>query len=109
MPRGGYIPVHRSASVFDRDRSWYVHTPLDVGRMARAARLFEGRHDLSSFRASGCQGGSPVRTIMASLQQQPMCLHIQRAGLSRSVAPPHAPSAHVRGASCVRRTERRLT
>jgi tRNA pseudouridine38-40 synthase len=45
--------------------------PLDTTAMARAARLFEGEHDFSSFAAStGTEGGdrdrSPVREILSS-------------------------------------------
>ncbi len=45
--------------------------PLDAGGMARAARLFEGEHDFSSFAAStgteeGDRDRSPVREIFSS-------------------------------------------
>ena len=41
---------------------WY-HRPLDLDAMRSAAALALGRHDFSSFRASGCQAKSPVKTI----------------------------------------------
>jgi len=37
--------------------------PLDVERMAYAARAWLGEHDFSSFRAKGCQARHPVRTL----------------------------------------------
>ncbi|KAF0115749.1 MAG: truA [Rhodospirillaceae bacterium] len=44
-------------------RAWWVPTPLDEAAMAEAARCLVGRHDFSTFRASGCQATSPVRTL----------------------------------------------
>lgn len=37
--------------------------PLDVARMAAAARYLVGEHDFSAFRAKGCQARHPVRTV----------------------------------------------
>ena len=41
---------------------WFVH-PLDEKKMAQAANLLIGKHDLSTFRAAGCQAKSPLKTI----------------------------------------------
>lgn len=41
---------------------WY-HRPLDVDAMQRAADRVVGEHDFSSFRASGCQAKTPVKTL----------------------------------------------
>jgi tRNA pseudouridine38-40 synthase len=46
-----------------RHRAVWVHHPLDVSRMQRAARHLLGTHDFSSYRALGCQAKHPVRTI----------------------------------------------
>lgn len=40
---------------------WYK--PLDYELMQQAANVLLGEHDFSSFRGSGCQAHSPVRTI----------------------------------------------
>lgn len=50
-------------SALHRDRSVWIHQPLDAEAMAQAARVLLGTHDFSSFRALGCQAKSPVRTI----------------------------------------------
>lgn len=42
--------------------SWCYH-PLNVERMQVAANFLLGEHDFSSFRGSGCQAKSPIRTI----------------------------------------------
>jgi len=46
-----------------RDRAWWVRRPLNAESMGRAAAGLVGRHDFSSFRASGCQAATPVRDV----------------------------------------------
>ena len=41
---------------------WFVH-PLDETKMQQAAQILIGKHDLSTFRAAGCQAKSPLKTI----------------------------------------------
>ena len=47
------------------NRVWWLTYPLDIERMQAAADMFIGKHDLSTFRAAGCQAKSPVKTIDA--------------------------------------------
>lgn len=42
---------------------WY-HLPLNIAAMQAAAKFLVGKHDFSAFRASECQAGSPVRTLI---------------------------------------------
>jgi len=44
-------------------RVGWVFRPLDGAAMVAAARLLEGEHDFSSFRAAACQALSPVKTL----------------------------------------------
>jgi tRNA pseudouridine38-40 synthase len=53
----------RTAPAIERWRHWWMPRPLDVDAMQQAADLLVGRHDFSSFRASGCQAGTPVREL----------------------------------------------
>ena len=46
-----------------RDRAWWVRRALDVESMQRAGALLVGKHDFSSFRAAGCQAGTPIRDV----------------------------------------------
>ncbi len=46
-----------------RNRAWWVHQPLDAGRMHEVAQQLLGSHDFSAFRASGCQASTPVRDL----------------------------------------------
>lgn len=41
----------------------HIYAPLDVEKMQRAAKKFEGTHNFESFRASACQSNQPVRTV----------------------------------------------
>lgn len=45
-------------------RVGWVHVPLDINAMRRAAKLLIGTHDFSSFRASECQSRTPIKTLM---------------------------------------------
>ncbi len=47
------------------NRVWHHRTALDIRAMNEAAQELVGRHDFTSFRATGCQAKSPVRTINA--------------------------------------------
>ncbi|MGP1681976.1 MAG: tRNA pseudouridine(38-40) synthase TruA, partial [Giesbergeria sp.] len=53
-------PVRPSVEV---GRVGWVFRPLDGAAMLAAARVLEGEHDFSSFRASACQALSPVKTL----------------------------------------------
>ncbi|CAK0775015.1 tRNA pseudouridine synthase A [uncultured Gammaproteobacteria bacterium] len=44
-------------------RAWHIPYPLDAVAMHEAARRLIGRHDFSTFRASACQGKSPVKSL----------------------------------------------
>ncbi len=46
-----------------KNKAWWIHTPLDVQLMQKAANLLIGKHDFSTFRASECQANSPIKTI----------------------------------------------
>lgn len=59
-----YVLCNRATRVgLWRDRLAWECRPLDCDAMAVAARVLEGEHDFSSFRAAGCQSRHPVRTL----------------------------------------------
>ena len=53
----------RVRSALDRNRAWWVCTPLDAAQMNVAAQSLVGKHDFSAFRAAGCQASTPKREI----------------------------------------------
>lgn len=57
------ILTRTAPPTLDRGRVWWHARPLDAVAMDGAARLLEGQHDFSSFRASECQADSPVKTL----------------------------------------------
>lgn len=52
-------------SALYRNHSTHEFRPLDEGLMARAGQALMGEHDFTSFRASGCQAHSPIRTVQS--------------------------------------------
>ncbi|MBE1237156.1 tRNA pseudouridine(38-40) synthase TruA [Phaeovibrio sulfidiphilus] len=56
----------------DEGRVWWHPKPLNAAAMDAAARVLEGCHDFSSFRAAECQAESPVKTLS--------CLRVFRQG-----------------------------
>ncbi|MCF4165834.1 tRNA pseudouridine(38-40) synthase TruA [Zavarzinia compransoris] len=55
----------RPPPALDLGRVWHTCRRLDVEAMAAAARVLVGHHDFESFRATGCQSKSPVKTLDA--------------------------------------------
>lgn len=50
-------------SIFQKDQAWHVHEDLNLTSMMEACKGLVGHHDFSSFRATGCQANSPLRTL----------------------------------------------
>ncbi len=57
------IICRRAPLTIDRGRAWRVPRKLDTEAMSLAACHLVGKHDFTTFRASGCQARSPVKTI----------------------------------------------
>ena len=53
----------RGPSPLRINRVWQVTYPLDIEAMQKGAQYLLGNHDFSSFRGSGCQALSPVKTL----------------------------------------------
>ena len=52
-----------SPSVLEGEFSIHIKQKLKIDSMQKAIDLFHGKHDFSSFRASGCQAKTPMRSI----------------------------------------------
>ena len=46
-----------------KNRAWHIKEVLDTNAMTRASNYLVGTYDFSSFRATGCQSSSAVKTI----------------------------------------------
>jgi len=63
-----YLILNRKTkSPLNNDRVWFVNKELDIDKMKKAIKVFEGTHDFSTFRASSCQSNTPVRTIESAV------------------------------------------
>ena len=52
-----------SKPILENKRGWFVIKKLDLEIMKKAAKKLIGTHDFSTFRASGCNAKSPIRSI----------------------------------------------
>jgi tRNA pseudouridine38-40 synthase len=57
------IVTRRAPLALAAGRAWHVPVALDAAAMAEGAAELVGRHDFTSFRATGCQAKSPVKTL----------------------------------------------
>lgn len=59
-----YCILNRSArSALQRERSAWIHRPLDAAAMNAAAQVLIGEHDFSAFRSVECQSKTTIRRI----------------------------------------------
>ena len=59
-----YVIFNRSSRPsIDRERGWHVIKKLDVNLMKKGAKKLLGTNDFSTFRSSGCNAKSPIRTM----------------------------------------------
>jgi len=54
---------NESRSPMHAYNTWWVSQKLNIIDMKKASKYLLGNHDFSSFRASGCQALSPVKTL----------------------------------------------
>jgi len=51
------------SSTLHQNQAWWVFQPLNVEKMNQAAALILGKHDFSTFRATGCQADTSEREL----------------------------------------------
>jgi len=61
--RYAYLLSTGAASPFFRGMAWHLPFDLDLSAMRTGLAALIGRHDFSSFRASGCGAKHPIRTV----------------------------------------------
>ncbi len=57
------LVTRRAPPVLDAAQHWWVKTELDIEAMNRAAQIFLGQHDFTTFRSVQCQSPSPIKTL----------------------------------------------
>ncbi len=59
-----YIIINRrSPLTLQKNKAWHVRKKLNVKVMKKGAKLLQGTHDFSTFRASSCQAKSPIKSL----------------------------------------------
>jgi len=59
-----YLIINRQGELsIDRDRAWHVKKKINLKLMKKGAKILEGTHDFSVFRASSCSAKSPIKNV----------------------------------------------
>ena len=59
-----YLIINRQGTLsINRNRAWHVKKKIDLNLMKKGAKLFEGTHDFSTFRAASCSAKSSFKKI----------------------------------------------
>ena len=59
-----YQIVNRQGSLsIDRNKSWHIKRKIDLNILKKNAKILEGTHDFSTFRAASCSAKSPIKTM----------------------------------------------
>ena len=59
-----YMIINRLGSLsLNKNRAWHVKKKIDLRLFKKGAKLLEGTHDFSTFRAANCSAKSPVKKM----------------------------------------------
>ena len=59
-----YLIINRQGDLsIDRDRAWHIKKKINLKLMRRGAKILEGTHDFSIFRASSCSARSAIKKM----------------------------------------------
>ena len=59
-----YMIINRLGSLsLNKNRAWHVKKKIDLRLFKKGAKLLEGTHDFSTFRAANCSAKSPVKKL----------------------------------------------
>ena len=59
-----YLIINRQGTLsIYKNKAWHVKKKIDLNLMKKGAKLFEGNHDFSTFRAASCSAKSPFKKI----------------------------------------------
>ena len=61
-----YLIINRQGNLsIDRERAWHVKKKINLTLLKKGAKILEGTHDFSIFRASSCSAKSPIKKMQA--------------------------------------------
>ena len=55
--------IGRGSLSINKNKAWHIKNKLDLPLLKKAAKILEGVHDFSTFRASSCSAKSPIKKI----------------------------------------------
>ena len=56
--------INRQGSLsINKDKAWHVKKKIDLKLMQEGAKIFEGTHNFSTFRAASCSARSPIKKM----------------------------------------------
>lgn len=59
-----YLIINRQGDLtIDLDRAWHVKKNINLKLLKQGAKILEGTHDFSIFRASSCSANSPIKKM----------------------------------------------
>ena len=59
-----YLIINRQGTLsINNNRAWHVKKEIDLNLMKKGAKLLEGTHDFSTFRAASCSAKSSIKKI----------------------------------------------
>tara|TARA_B100001057_G_scaffold486975_1_gene568955 strand:+ start:1467 stop:2207 length:741 start_codon:yes stop_codon:yes gene_type:complete len=59
-----YLIINRRGSLsINHNRAWHVKKKINLNLMKKGAKMLEGKHDYSTFRAASCYAKSPIKKI----------------------------------------------
>ena len=59
-----YQIVNRQGSLsIDKNKSWHIKKKIDVNLLKKGAKILEGTHNFSTFRAASCSAKSPIKKM----------------------------------------------
>jgi len=59
-----YLIINRQGTLsINKHRAWHVKKKIDLKLMKKGAKILEGTHNFSTFRASSCSAKSPVKKM----------------------------------------------
>ena len=47
----------------DKNKAWHIKKKIDIKLLKKGAKILEGKHDFSTFRAASCYAKSPVKKL----------------------------------------------
>jgi len=59
-----YLIANRQGSLsINKNRAWHVKKKMNLDLLKKGAKLFEGTHNFSTFRAASCNAKSPIKKM----------------------------------------------